>query len=334
MLFYHLPTQVQAFPWPSDFASSQTSLRQRLDAWRDEISQIPAPHDHDSMERRKHEAKLHSLYYATMVLLYQPSQAIPRPDDASLLICYKCAASRLQIYSGLYNTDSLYQSWRTVHGIFSSGATMIYCLWTSAEVRGAVPSAAWEKALATCTNLLSVGGEWWPSVKRGRESFARALDALKVKFIAGHSGLDSRYGEPDKATRSRPITRPTKDNPTSARAFDAPLQYTSRLGEALSGPSNVAVTQADTQFLQSQDLMPQMPIPLDFGGAEWTDPDSVGAMAPFYQDFGPEAERDAPYYQQIDLTGCNAMRPLDDPDPTIEAFIATFMNGDTAWNPL
>ncbi|UKZ61621.1 uncharacterized protein TrAtP1_002881 [Trichoderma atroviride] len=164
LLFYHLPSQISAYSWPADHQATQTVIRQRLQEWRHEISSLlnllpqdMIDEDHQ-LDMRRYELTAQSQFFAAMILLYQPSQMIPHPGEEALLICYQCAVSRINIYNSLYNADGLFQSWRGVQGVFSSGATMIYCLWTSSSVQKSVPLSKAMTDLRTCTNLLSVGG--------------------------------------------------------------------------------------------------------------------------------------------------------------------------------
>lgn len=98
-------------------------------------------------------------------------------------LCYHSASRRLRIYNYLNNEEHLYYSWRNIHGIFSSGATIIYCLWTSRDLQTTVPFADVLRDLRACSNLLGVGGQWWPSVRKGKESFEKVMD-LTVKGMS------------------------------------------------------------------------------------------------------------------------------------------------------
>jgi hypothetical protein len=204
LTLYHLPNKLHPAAAVMNYESELARIREDLDDWRKSIQEvlnfsIQGTED-SNIERRKHETKLEIQYHNTMILLYQPSQMIPQPSEDSLLVCYQCAVLRLKGYSNLSFNDDLNHSWRSVQGIFASGAVMVYCLWTSEAVRRSIPLPDIIRDLRMCTNLLSQGGEWWPSVKRGRESFERALDALLKRL---GSAPDARDGQIPKRTDTR-----------------------------------------------------------------------------------------------------------------------------------
>jgi hypothetical protein len=237
-----------------------------------------------------------------MVLLYQPSQTIPQPSEQSLLICYQCAASRLNACNDLYYAESFYQSWRSVQGIFSSGATMIYCLWTSALVRSTVPLGEAMKDLRTATNLLSVGGEWWPSVKKGKESFARAIDALFRKLDASlHENRGSAQDQRPPARRFHNHSQALHD----ATNFTAPATE-----------SGINVQEMQSTFQDPSVTLAQFPhMSSDFTTADW----SILEDPAYHHD--PQA-----------FFGVFDDQALSGTDSTVETFIAQFLNNDTAWN--
>ncbi|KAH7069783.1 fungal-specific transcription factor domain-containing protein [Paraphoma chrysanthemicola] len=303
LLFYHLPSQVKAYAWPVDHHAAQIALQQKLTAWRHNLSAIKSSFcdssDEDHVEYRKLELKLTSQYFAAMVLLYQPSQTIQHPSEPSLLICYQCAASRLTTYNDLYHAESFYQSWRSVQGIFSSGATMIYCLWTTTLVRDTIPLGDAMKDLRTASNLLSVGGEWWPSVKKGKESFARAIDALFRQLDASH------HGNQDYSQDQRPPERRNRDPSQSVRVL-ADIAVPGVLSSK--GMHNEAQDTSES-LSQFPDIFP------NFSTADWSrsgDPEYCQNPQPMLGVFQDQA--------------------LGGTDSAVEAFIAQFLNNDTAWN--
>jgi hypothetical protein len=103
----------------------------------------------------------------------------------------------LQLYKHLSDEDNFYHSWRSVQGIFAAGATMVYSFWALRNSSMSIPLTETLKDLRTCSNLLSIGGEWWPSVKRGKESFERIVDLTIRKFG------DMQEQQESKATKRR-----------------------------------------------------------------------------------------------------------------------------------
>ncbi|KAF2011517.1 hypothetical protein BU24DRAFT_282921 [Aaosphaeria arxii CBS 175.79] len=312
LLFYHLPSRVNAYVWPSDHSSSQASIRTKLDDWRRHTlamaEKLVPEFEEDRLAYRNYELKLTSQYFAAMILLHQPSQAIPEPSQESLLTCYQCAAWRLNTYNDLYHADSYYQSWRSVQGIFSSGATMIYCLWTSTLVRATVPVTEAIKDLRTCTNLLSVGGEWWPSVKKGKESFGRAMDALLKRMDCSQQQGRGNQGFTQQTQRPHTLSH----NPIDPATAEGPL---------VPPPANldaVSTFEAAHTTIHDDDLnMNQFSHSTgDFPTTEWTMLDNHA--------FSNNTHHFSELFFDANIGA---------PDSTVDAFIAEFMNEDTAWNP-
>jgi hypothetical protein len=199
ILFYHLPTEGRVFHWPADHSADQARIKASLDGWLAEVKQtrvVSDAHQHDAAESVKLRLKrlrLEVLYHGAVTLLYQPSQACPSPTHSALLQCYRSSSERIHIYNHLNNEESLYYNWRNIHGIFSSGATIVYCLWASPEIQLTIPFADALRDLRVCSNLLSIGGQWWTSVRNGRENFDRIVD-LTIKRLSRLRG-DSASSE-------------------------------------------------------------------------------------------------------------------------------------------
>ncbi|KAL7919036.1 hypothetical protein ACQKWADRAFT_330084 [Trichoderma austrokoningii] len=317
LLFYHLPSQIRAYSWPTDHQATQDVIRQRLQSWRREISSISSvlPQDFGDedceLDMRRYELAAQSQFFAAMILLYQPSQMIPHPGEEALLICYQCAASRINIYNSLYNVEGLFQSWRSVQGIFSSGATMIYCLWTSSSVQKSVPLSRAMTDLRTCTNLLSIGGEWWPSVKRGKETFGRAIDALLKKLDRSKASSQTEDNIGNRNERVvRNVPQQSYSESTNCELFAAAANAHS--GDAhllemlnLTLPSDFRGTCND--------------VSVNYGSNDWTALDKVDDQSLRFSQ------------QEFDSTISEISS--ENLDNTVEAFIAEFLHNDTAWSP-
>ncbi|KAM0490364.1 hypothetical protein ACHAP8_011639 [Fusarium lateritium] len=170
--FCHLPEDSSWFPWPENPIEHQQRIKETLDGWWREVSQ--ETFDFPSLNARQREVwrlKLRIKYYTITVLLFQPSQVVRSPSADALQICFDSSSSILEGYQRLYNLQSLHYGWRAVQNIFAAGATLIYSFWTSQEVRKRVSIPRMSKDLRTCSSLLTIGGEWWPSAKNGQESF-------------------------------------------------------------------------------------------------------------------------------------------------------------------
>lgn len=189
LLFYHLPSQVNSIIWPTDLDKIQQRIKSDLDKWlNDSSSAVPRMDTEESLILHCENLKLELQYHAAITLLYQPSQVFRSPTQQALSLCYQSSSRRLRIYNYLNNKEQLYYSWRNIHGIFSSGATIIYCIWASRNLQTTIPFDDALRDLRTCSNLLSIGGQWWPSVRKGKESFEKVMDLT----IKGLRNLESR----------------------------------------------------------------------------------------------------------------------------------------------
>lgn len=318
LLLYHLPSQISAYSWPADNEATQNAIRRRLEDWRREISSLLNVFTQDVIDEdhqldiRRYELTAQSQFFAAMILLYQPSQMISHPGEEALLICYQCAASRINIYNRLYNADGLFQSWRNVQGVFSSGATMIYCLWTSSFVQKSVPLSRAMTDLRTCTNLLSVGGEWWPSVKRGKETFGRAMDALLKK-------LD----------QSRALSR-TKNN---VRNHDERLAQDVPQQSDKESAKYESLTPVTSTYSRDIDIFWGFSPALPSGSNDPSHNDaSINYETTDWAALNKFRDQSLQFSQQ-DFDSAVSEVNTDNLDNTVEAFITEFLQNDTAWNP-
>lgn len=208
LLFYHLPAQVNSFIWPTDLENIQKRIRSGLDQWlADSSSMVPRANAEESLILHCENLKLELQYHAVVTLLHQPSQVFRSPTQHALSLCYQSSSRRLRIYNYLNSEEQLYYSWRNIHDIFSSGATIIYCFWASRDLQHTIPFSDALRDLRTCSNLLSIGGQWWPSVRKRKESFEKVMDLTII-------GL----GRPERHSKSpTPLTRrPSQPVPSSA----------------------------------------------------------------------------------------------------------------------
>ncbi|KAF7185802.1 Positive regulator of purine utilization [Pseudocercospora fuligena] len=198
---YHLYRFTAQSSAPTHASDVQMGIRARLDTWSQESAAAM-----DAMPesvRKRFLTIIHIDYHFALGLLYQPSHLCPKPDEIALRQCFDSATQRIQLYWSLYNQNNLSLSWPRTHGIFFAGAVMIYCIWTSPELRTSISTAGLAADLRLCSSLLTLGGEWWPLVQRGRRSFEKLADStIKIllnrhpnkagpaALIPGHSGLD------------------------------------------------------------------------------------------------------------------------------------------------
>ncbi|TID06575.1 Positive regulator of purine utilization [Colletotrichum higginsianum] len=185
---YHLPCDSTWFAPAPDPTIPQMRIKGELVAWWDRVSKEPFSFPGlDNRQRRMWQLKLKIKYHTAMVMLFQPSQAVRNPPPESLHVCFNSASSILQDYQALYEMQGLHHGWRTVQNIFAAGATLIYSFWTCPMVRQTASTADLSRSLRACSGLLTVGGEWWPSVKKGHGSFGAIVDLTIRKLYTGNA---------------------------------------------------------------------------------------------------------------------------------------------------
>ncbi|KAL0934881.1 aconitate hydratase [Colletotrichum truncatum] len=118
---YHLPSDSAWFPLPQNPPTQQARIKEELIDWWERVSNesfdFPGL---DNRQRRMWQIKLKIKYHTTMVMLFQPSQAIRNPSPESLQICFNNSASILQEYQMLHDMQGLHHGWRTVQNIFAA----------------------------------------------------------------------------------------------------------------------------------------------------------------------------------------------------------------------
>ncbi|KAG5803733.1 hypothetical protein H9Q74_011678 [Fusarium xylarioides] len=191
---YHLPGDSSFFPWPDNPTEQQARIQQTLKSWWQEVSNDAF--EYPSLDNRQREVwkiKLRLKYHTTMVLLFQPSQVIRQPASEALQACFDSAAGILDGYQRLHDLHGLHFGWRAVQNIFAAGATLIYSFWTSQAVREKASPEAMSKNLRSCSTLLTIGGELWPSARNGQASFGSVADlTMKRLYMADASNKAPR----------------------------------------------------------------------------------------------------------------------------------------------
>ncbi|KAH8889008.1 hypothetical protein GQ53DRAFT_870729 [Thozetella sp. PMI_491] len=221
LLFYHLPVQSTIFTWPADPRVQQRKTQAALDQWWAQTSEISSLHKVDNHQRKVWQLKLKIRYHTTKLLLFQPSQVIKTPSEASLAICFDSACSIIESYQKLYEAHALHHSWRTVQNVFAAGASIIYTFWTSKSVQRSSSAPALSKTLRTCSSLLTIGGEWWPSAKRASVRFGSVAD-LTIRKL---------YTDAAVSKQPRLLYRPDIEAPAPTMTTDAELTQTSALDQ-------------------------------------------------------------------------------------------------------
>ncbi|KAJ5572752.1 hypothetical protein N7450_009736 [Penicillium hetheringtonii] len=301
LLLYHLPTRNHSFVWPTNLTEIQEKIKFDLDNWLADVDQINPAGDLDEeqiasfqIQKMRHE----QIYHSAICLLFQPSQMFPSPSQEALRLCYQSCSRRLQIYDAVSSRDMLYYNWRNIHGIFSSGATIVYCAWASRDLQQTVPFAKLLRDLRTCSNHLSIGSQWWPSVRNGKESFEVMIDLI-IKYFSDVQMQVQDLSTPQQKQRFSHNNRARSSQvPSSNRNFSGAEHHPANMDGA-------GEAQSDQFHLPQQDQS------FDLDGAP-------------------------PSLDQIDLVmSMNTLQEFD--PPTIEAamenFMADYLHEDWGWDP-
>ncbi|GAP83341.1 putative zn 2cys6 transcription factor [Rosellinia necatrix] len=167
---YLLPSRSVRFHVPSHPIDDQKRINDTLQSWWRRIA------SHNNEFSAIWRLKLQIKFHTTMILLFQPSQAIRNPCEESLQAVFNSASYILQGYQNLHDQHGLHYGWKSVQNIFAAGAALIYSFWTSATVQDSANSMMLSRDLRTCSSLLSVGGEWWPSVRKSLLNLGSIID--------------------------------------------------------------------------------------------------------------------------------------------------------------
>ncbi|KAI3006467.1 transcriptional regulator family: Fungal Specific TF [Aspergillus niger] len=194
--------------------------------------------------------------------------------------------------------EQLYYNWRNIHGIFSSGATLIYCIWASPSLQATIPFAEVLRDLRTCSNLLSIGGQWWPSVRNGKGSFDKMVD-LTI----------------------RQLSRTQTSTPQTRRSLQT--QHTEISCQPDLGHSNLVPGYSSTRGIQPTEVPSSHP---DGHGGLPNEgfPDPTGDHLDL--DFG---EPGLLFSNPIGMDATDTYSI----DSAMESFLAEFVRGDWGWDP-
>jgi hypothetical protein len=293
---YHLPNDSSWFPWPANPDSHQLRIKGELERWREAVSH--ESFNYLGLEQRQRQIwrlKLEILYHTTMVLLFQPSQVIRTPSREALRVCFDNASCIIRDYQLLHDLHGLQHGWRAVQNIFAAGATLIYSFWTSDWVRQQASTTDVSKSLRTCSNLLTIGGEWWPSAKSGQSSLGAVADlTLRKLYIQQIPSKHPRLSHAATPLNEFQIDtrRPFSDESTSALQLAGEGDTTQELGD----------------------------IALNNHVSAWTRGDSAGVSTANAESWGPE-------FDMADQARENAQFA-----PEIESFLADFDKSEFSWS--
>lgn len=184
-----------------DIKGLQTQIDAQLEAWFAQTLKIieTLPRSY----RLRLNLKTRIDHHTARCLLYQPSQVCIRPAVEDIRICFQSAVQRLRLFGALYDKGYLPMAWPTMHGLFMAGATMLYSIWYSSDIRSSIAMATLAKDLRLCSSLLTAAGEWWPLVRRLKSSFERLADHT-LRSITGQDHTDNLRQDPAESSSINP----------------------------------------------------------------------------------------------------------------------------------
>jgi hypothetical protein len=163
------------YPSIPDIKEWQNDMIHRLRQWASQIPQFGDDQDHLT---KICEVK----YHEVMMLVLRPTPAIPTPSEESLRLCYNSAVRCVKLFNELYKGDLLQFSWITMHSVFLSMITLLYCLWIVPRITNEIKFDDLIGDLKAGSNVLSAIGEHWLEAKRGRDHLEH-LSAATVRWI-------------------------------------------------------------------------------------------------------------------------------------------------------
>ncbi|KAJ5714847.1 uncharacterized protein N7483_012028 [Penicillium malachiteum] len=341
LILYHLPTRSKIFLWPTNIPEIQSRLNLDLEQWLANVQMVDPPQNVDEEERVQFETekmKHEQLYHSAITLLFQPSQAFPCPRESALLKCYRSCSRRLQIYDILSNNNSLSYDWRNIHGIFSSGATIVYCAWVSREVQRTIPLSKLLRDLRICSNHLSIGSQWWPSVKNGKRNFETMIDLVIKHFdelrlqelaLPPHQKRRHIDGEQSIVTKTPSLMNELGSDIANPESIHQDIHNIQPQGSVM-----------DDQAYESGSKFYQNPhFPLS-GPNTWAipqaNPSSVFLEASLFNDYIAATEPHLPLEdEQISPFTNDQFHLPDTPsiEVAMESFMAEFLHDDWGWDP-
>ncbi|KAF2014986.1 hypothetical protein BU24DRAFT_423908 [Aaosphaeria arxii CBS 175.79] len=190
LMIYRVARSPARFPWPTD-----------LEEWQEQTHQVCK----ELLEEAKRNLKWRGLAgrrgtldgalplielkcHQCIMLLYRPSPAFPQPSNSALKNCYESAVETIRIQSDMQKFAKLINSWLTAHSVFVSGITILYCLWTSAEIRRQTTLEDFLRQADACSKLLNKLGKSWSVAENAQSKFERLVQVTSDTWKNNQSG--------------------------------------------------------------------------------------------------------------------------------------------------
>lgn len=197
LMVYRVANFPNRFPWPDDMLAWQKQVHNACGAILAAAEQALRLN-----AGRRPDHALHSLtlkYHQCLMILYRPSPAFPEPSASALKTCFHSATEMLRIHAEMNRFANLLDSWLTAHTVFTSGITMLYCLWMSPEIRNITSMKDITKHAAACTVVLERLGKTWNVAEGAKAKFDRLVQLTTESWKRGLLNANNLQA-PDTAT--------------------------------------------------------------------------------------------------------------------------------------
>lgn len=224
LMLHRVAQSPKRFPWPSDLIAWQTdvqgSCRKLLESLKRELRwKSSSPTDRSFKE-------LELKYHHCIMLLHRPSPAIQHPSKSSIAECYRSATQTIQVYAQLHRFSNMPRTWLAAHALFVSGITMLYCLWTSHEVKCSTTLESFSSHAESCIKLLQWLGDTWSVAEEAMGKFERLKNLTTTSWktnVTTNGTLNTKAGT-SAQTAGMPSPTALSRNDESEQQIDAGME--------------------------------------------------------------------------------------------------------------
>lgn len=147
-----------------DYHAWREAMRDKLYSWRTTVPLHPNPTQLAPLEI------FDGCLYNSLLQLYSPSQHLPQMTTENTIFLANCAQKSIEAYRTCFRDGKLRFYWRTIHNLFRSGVSLMYCLknWPQGETMDFEPM---EASLNSCSSILWGMVERYPAGRACRDMF-------------------------------------------------------------------------------------------------------------------------------------------------------------------
>ncbi|KAF7185779.1 Pyrimidine pathway regulatory protein 1 [Pseudocercospora fuligena] len=202
LTLYRVANFPKRFPWPTDLESWQEKVHVACDTI---LNRAVATLNGQGFQRQDQIiTSLTVKYHQCLMILYRPSPAISEPSPAALQWCYNSAAEIVRIHHEMARFATLVNSWLTAHAVFTSGITLLYCIWMSSDIRNTTSMNDLAKHGSSCTMVLDKLSKTWTVAGSAKAKFESLVQLTTENW---------KRGQPDaKNVRPKECPAPSSNN--------------------------------------------------------------------------------------------------------------------------